>query len=138
MLLQQLPLIASLLLVTASASALPSLNRRNGLPGAYYTCTEPNFGGQCQWTAPNTGCHVSPPGGAGIASLGPDPGTSCRLYEDIECSGRTVMTVWFPGMNGGMPEFGAFRCTKEGGAKRDAVVKELEGGVVVGKVERLN
>ncbi len=58
----------------STARARPSLHRR-GLPGAVYTCTDTNFRGDCQWTAPTTQCRQPGPASLGfsIQSLGPDP-----------------------------------------------------------------
>lgn len=94
---------------TISAFSTSRLVRR-GLPGAYYTCTKPNFSGQCSWTQPNGDCHIqgSP---NGITSLGPDEGTLCMLYSGADCKGSPVMSVRFPGVATGLPQFGSFNCT---------------------------
>jgi hypothetical protein len=108
-------LIALLLTITTttiSASPTHHLSRR-GLPGAYYTCTKTNFVGVCSWTQPNTECHIqgSPDG---IESLGPDQGSICYLYQETVCTGEVLKKVTFPGLATGMPEFGSFKCMKQG------------------------
>ncbi|KAK1909037.1 hypothetical protein P3342_011115 [Pyrenophora teres f. teres] len=72
--------LIAILTVSVSVSASPTHHiMRRGLPGAYYTCTDPNFSGTCSWTQPNTACHIQG-GGGGIESLGPDQGSICTLY----------------------------------------------------------
>lgn len=94
---------------TISAFSTSHLTRR-GLPGAYYTCTKPNFSGECSWTQPNTDCHIqgSP---NGITSLGPDEGTLCTLYSRADCKGNPITSLRFPGVATGLPQFGSFNCT---------------------------
>ncbi|KAF1841568.1 uncharacterized protein K460DRAFT_318680 [Cucurbitaria berberidis CBS 394.84] len=103
-----------LLAFSTSASARPNIERR-GLPGAVYTCTRADFRGDCQWTAPTTQCRQQGPTslGLGLESFGPDPSTSCILYEKFDCTGNQVQTVRFPGISSGLPQFGAFRCSPE-------------------------
>ena len=107
-----------LLTLSTQISAQPHLQRR-GLPGAVYTCTDNDFRGNCQWTAPTTRCHQQGPLnlGIGIESLGPDPSTSCILYEKFDCTGTEIQTVRYPGISSNLPKFGAFRCTVDGSAK---------------------
>ena len=102
-----------LLAFSTSSAAQPNLQRR-GLPGAVYTCTGTDFRGNCQWTAPTTQCRQQGPFNLGIASLGPDPNTSCTLYEKFDCTGKKIQTVRFPGISSGLPKFGAFRCSTDG------------------------
>ena len=114
-------LIALLLTITTTTtiSASPTTRHlsRRGLPGAYYTCTNPNFAGECSWTQPNTECHIqgSP---AGIESLGPDEGTICTLYTGFDCKGQAIKDVHFPGIATGLPEFGSFNCSNASGPRK--------------------
>ena len=102
------------LALSSISTARPGLHRR-GLPGAVYTCTEPNFSGKCQWNSPTTICRQPGPASLhmGLESLGPDPGTTCILYEKFDCTGNEVKTVRFPGIPINMPEFQAFKCTPD-------------------------
>ena len=103
------------LAIFSLATALPGLNRR-GLAGAVYTCTEDNFRGNCQWSAPTNQCRQPGPAkyNLGLKSLGPDPGTTCTLYEKFDCSGTGMKTIRFPGLSANMPDFQAFRCAPDG------------------------
>lgn len=100
--------LLSAVYTTLASPTLPLARR--GLAGAYYTCTKPNFAGECSWTQPNTGCHIQGEPG-GIKSLGPDPGTFCTLYSRDDCIGYLVQYVRFPGIAKDMPEFGSFDCS---------------------------
>jgi len=102
--------------VSVSASPTHHLMRR-GLPGAYYTCTDPDFSGICSWTQPNTACHIQG-GGGGIESLGPDQGSICTLYTRTDCKGDAIRSLRFPGISANMPTFGSFECVKENAGKR--------------------
>ncbi|KAH7402797.1 hypothetical protein BKA66DRAFT_449535 [Pyrenochaeta sp. MPI-SDFR-AT-0127] len=115
MLFNSLSIILLALFSTSTARPSNKLHRR-GLPGAVYTCTSTDFRGNCQWTAPPTRCIQPGPAslGAGIQSLGPDPGGFCTLYEKFDCTGSEVQTVRFPGISSGLPQFGAFRCFADG------------------------
>lgn len=145
-----------LLALFSTSAARPNLKiQRRGLPGAVYTCTSTDFRGNCQWTAPPTRCIQPGPAslGAGIESLGPDPGGFCILYEKFDCTGTEVQTIRFPGVSSGLPEFGAFRCSADGvqrnakldsNADRNGLTKPLDpladprlaGGI--GSMERKN
>ncbi|KAJ4374287.1 hypothetical protein N0V83_003028 [Neocucurbitaria cava] len=101
-----------LLALSTPSAARPNLQRR-GLPGAVYTCTDTDFRGNCQWSAPTSQCRQQGPFNLGIDSLGPDPSTSCILYEKFDCSGTQIQTVRFPGIASGLPKFAAFRCSAD-------------------------
>src|SRR5205085_10143421 len=105
-------LLIVFLALFSTATARPNLQRR-GLPGAVYTCTGTDFRGDCQWTAPTTQCRQPGPASLdfGIQSLGPDPDTSCILYEKFDCTGNGIQTIRFPGISSGMPQFASFRCS---------------------------
>ncbi|CAN9270124.1 unnamed protein product [Alternaria alternata] len=109
-------LIALLLTITTttttSASPITRHLSRRGLPGAYYTCTKPNFAGDCSWTQPNTECHIQGSPG-GIASIGPDQGTVCSLFKTAVCTGESLKQVTFPGIAINMPEIGSFQCSRQ-------------------------
>ncbi|KAL6703793.1 hypothetical protein ACN47E_009092 [Coniothyrium glycines] len=112
-----LTIFLALLTITA---ARPNLQRR-GLPGAVYTCDEPNFRGNCQWSEPATRCAQQGPKGKGVESFGPDPGGFCTLYERFDCSGREIQTVRFPGIQSSIPDFGSFRCFMDDGTRARTV-----------------
>ncbi|KAH6877825.1 hypothetical protein BKA58DRAFT_83433 [Alternaria rosae] len=129
-------LIALLLTIattTTTISALPThhLSRR-GLPGAYYTCTKSNFAGECSWTQPNTECHIQGSPG-GIASLGPDQGSTCALYQNFSCTGDILQKLTFPGIATDMPKFGSFKCVEQGSSGGSR--KEVEQAVVLTELE---
>ncbi|EUC47036.1 hypothetical protein COCMIDRAFT_91187 [Bipolaris oryzae ATCC 44560] len=118
------------ILHTTSASSISRFTRR-GLPGAYYTCTDPNFSGACSWTQPNTDCHIqgSP---EGIESLGPDEGTLCTLWPGFDCSGNPITSLRFPGIATGLPKFGSFNCSVMGNNQRNqAEALAMVGGVAL-------
>jgi hypothetical protein len=81
-------------------------------------------------------------------SVGPDPGTTCTLYEKFDCTGKEVRKITFPGLAGGLPKFEAIKCSANQQARavttEDLTVKTLDpvadprlaGGV--GSMERLN
>lgn len=77
-------------------------------------------------------------------SIGPDPDGTCTLYEKFDCTGKEISTVSFPGLAGGLPKFGAFKCRPNTQTRSAASVKALDpladprlaGGV--GSVERKN
>jgi hypothetical protein len=107
-------LLLTIATITTTTSASPTHHlMRRGLPGAYYTCTKSNFAGECSWTQPNTECHIQGSPG-GIASLGPDQGSTCALFKNASCTGDMIRTLTFPGIATGMPEFGSFKCVEQG------------------------
>ncbi|CAA9965196.1 hypothetical protein CFE70_009097 [Pyrenophora teres f. teres 0-1] len=128
--------LIAILTVSVSVSASPTHHiMRRGLPGAYYTCTDPNFSGTCSWTQPNTACHIQG-GGGGIESLGPDQGSICTLYTRADCKGDSIKSLRFPGISTNMPTFGSFECVKEFPAKstEDVVAPPIPAqGVVTSK-----
>jgi hypothetical protein len=101
-------LITATFLALLSTTTARSSLRRRGLPGAVYTCTSTDFGGDCQWTPPPGRCIII--GNPGIQSLGPDPDGYCILYEKSDCTGTQIQTVRFPGISSSIPTAGAFKC----------------------------
>lgn len=89
--------------IFARSHALPQLQPR-GLPGAVYTCTAENFGGDCGWSLPTTNCRI-----ATAKSIGPDPGGYCTLYKGFDCT-DSVRTLRFPGASSGLPNYMSFKC----------------------------
>jgi hypothetical protein len=95
----------------STIEALPNLYRR-GLPGAVYTCTGNNFGGDCAWSSPTSNCRI-----ASAVSIGPDPGGQCTLYSKFDCTGK-VTTLRFPGLGSNLPKYQSFMCVKDAGAEQ--------------------
>ncbi len=89
--------------LSVPSHALPQLQPR-GLPGAVYTCTAENFGGDCGWSLPTTNCRI-----ATARSIGPDPGGYCTLYKNFDCT-DSVRTLRFPGASSDLPRYMSFKC----------------------------
>tara|TARA_R110002003_G_scaffold141_26_gene13051 strand:- start:7790 stop:8170 length:381 start_codon:yes stop_codon:yes gene_type:complete len=64
-----------------------------GLPGAVYTCPQPNWGHDtqpCTWHPPDVQQCFSFPLGTESAkpkSIGPDPGGYCEFFTELNCLG---------------------------------------------------
>ena len=84
--------------------------QKRGLPGAVYLCTDQNFRGECGWTPPSPGCHISGTGEDAPESIGPDPGGYCILYKNQKCDSTQLKTLQFPGIGSGIPSFGSLAC----------------------------
>ncbi|KAH7078496.1 hypothetical protein FB567DRAFT_631828 [Paraphoma chrysanthemicola] len=105
-------LIFVALLSTSSARPSPQLY---GLPGAFYHCDAINFQAGCSWMMPENAkrCHQQGGEGVGMMSIGPDPGTTCKLYATVDCSGAEIREISWPGIANGVPrELGSIRCFK--------------------------
>ncbi|KFY23580.1 hypothetical protein V493_05762 [Pseudogymnoascus sp. VKM F-4281 (FW-2241)] len=66
----------------------------------FYACINSNFQPACQNFAVNTGgCYnFSGNWNDAISSIGPDKGTTCTLYYDSGCRGRSVVNIVSPGI----------------------------------------
>jgi hypothetical protein len=74
-------------------SPLPMCKPSMGVPGAAYVCMGQNFlpKESCSWMAPRgTKCMTFPFVDQRPLSVGPDPGTTCALYESKDCSGEPL------------------------------------------------
>ncbi|KAK8112983.1 hypothetical protein PG984_013509 [Apiospora sp. TS-2023a] len=65
-----------------------------------YVCINSNFGGACTNIQVNTGDCFSISGNFNdaITSLGPDQGTTCTIWQDSGCSGRSLGGIVAPGI----------------------------------------
>ncbi|KAK0615210.1 hypothetical protein B0T17DRAFT_510997 [Bombardia bombarda] len=65
-----------------------------------YVCDSANFQGRCENLETTTGqCYGLFNGwNDAISSLGPDAGTTCVLYENYDCAGRTLGGIVNPGI----------------------------------------
>lgn len=61
---------------------------KDGIPGAVYMCSGPDFSGQCEYRKPNDGCFAP---SFVPQSIGPDRGGYCVMYQDRECKGNLVV-----------------------------------------------
>ncbi|CZS97805.1 uncharacterized protein RAG0_06712 [Rhynchosporium agropyri] len=65
-----------------------------------YVCINSNFSGACQNVQVNTGGCYNFVGNYNdaISSIGPDQGTTCTIWFDAGCSGRSVGGIINPGI----------------------------------------
>ncbi|KAK0452956.1 uncharacterized protein EV420DRAFT_1557759 [Desarmillaria tabescens] len=82
----KLSTLASVVALAASAQA--------AIVGTYY-CSQANFYGPCVYTSAETGtCITFSTGGfwnKAIASMRPDTGVACTLYNGVNCTGATFV-----------------------------------------------
>lgn len=108
-----------------TAPDLP-LPENPGNPGCLWTCTEPNWHGNCTYTCFGP---YNPTGPTCIrnyayqASFGPDAGKKCKIYQGDKCEAEGLLRIedpvdemLWPG-NPCMREYGSYTCWRVEGAK---------------------
>ncbi|OBT66195.1 hypothetical protein VE03_05139 [Pseudogymnoascus sp. 23342-1-I1] len=66
----------------------------------FYACVDSDFRGKCESFTINTGeCYsFNSDWNDAITSIGPDKGTTCTIWYDWKCAGRTVDNIKDPGI----------------------------------------
>ncbi|KAI1753215.1 hypothetical protein F4782DRAFT_84643 [Xylaria castorea] len=95
----------ALLVGTVSAGVLPrEVAGSDGTLGAQvithvYACVDGGFTGTCNNFEIQTGAclNFAAPFQDSISAIGPDQGTTCTIYQDFNCQGRSI-TFTYPGI----------------------------------------
>ncbi|KAI0490982.1 hypothetical protein F4859DRAFT_459987 [Xylaria cf. heliscus] len=89
----------SLLVGLASAGSVPRADASIQALTHIFVCTDGGFAGSCNNFELQTGACVNfvAPFQDSISSAGPDQGTTCTLYQDTNCGGRSI-TITYPGV----------------------------------------
>ena len=108
-----------------------------GTPGCIWTCTEPNWHGNCTYTCFGPQNEKAPTCIKNFAfqtSFGPDVGTQCNLYKGDACQSDGLLQIADPGAgmmwpgNPCMRDFGSFICWRGDGMNGTGGWDEWDGG----------
>lgn len=82
-----LPIIGLTIAINVPFSSFIIQQCKPGNPGAVYTCSGPNFSGNCIYGMPDDACFkLTEP----LKSIGPDMGGYCVIFDDSECNGNII------------------------------------------------